>query len=71
METFLSVIQVFLSVILIFLVLDIEAVFLLPFAVNFGALGDAAIVYMGVFIGLLLVGWLYAIRKGALKWQGS
>ena len=54
--------------ILVFLILDIEAVFLIPFAVRFSSLGTAAIVEMAVFVGLLLVGWLYALKKGALNW---
>ncbi len=57
--------------VLVFLVLDIEAVFLIPFVVNFDALGTTAIVEMVIFIGLLLLGWAYAISKGALRWQGS
>lgn len=54
--------------ILVFLILDIEAVFLIPFAVRFADLGAAAVVEMAIFIGLLLVGWLYALKKGALEW---
>ena len=57
--------------VLVFLILDIEAVFLIPFALNFVELGTAAIVEMVIFVGLLLAGWAYAINKGALKWQGS
>ncbi len=57
--------------VLVFLVLDIEAVFLLPFVLEFQALGQTAVIEMVVFIGLLLFGWAYAIRKGALRWQGS
>lgn len=57
--------------VLVFLILDIEAVFLVPFVINFDALGTAAIVEMVVFVGLLLLGWAYAISKGALEWQGS
>ena len=56
--------------ILVFLILDIEAVFLIPFAVRFGAfkgtdLGGVFIVEMIIFVGLLLVGWIYALQKGA------
>ena len=54
--------------ILVFLILDIEAVFLIPFAVRFGDLGTTAIIEMVLFVGLLLVGWLYALKKGALEW---
>lgn len=54
--------------ILVFLIIDIEAVFLIPFAVKFADLGTAAIWEMAIFVGLLLVGWLYALQKGALNW---
>lgn len=57
--------------VLVFLVLDIEAVFLIPFVINFNGLGTVAVVEMAIFVGLLLLGWAYAISKGALKWQGS
>lgn len=57
--------------VLVFLILDLEAVFLLPFVVDFANLGVKAIVTMAVFVFLLLDGWLYAIQKGALEWQGS
>ena len=55
--------------VIVFLVIDIEAVFLVPWALRFGALGGAAIVEMAIFVGLVLVGWLYAWKKGALEWQ--
>lgn len=54
--------------IIAFLVLDIEAVFLFPFAVKFASLGVQGIVEMVLFVGLLFLGWLYAVRKGALEW---
>ena len=54
--------------ILVFLIIDIEAIFLIPFAVAYSDLGTAAIVEMAIFIGLLFVGWLYALKKGALNW---
>ena len=55
--------------VIVFLVIDIEAVFLIPWAINFANLGAAAIVEMAIFVGLLLLGWLYAWKKGALEWQ--
>jgi NADH-quinone oxidoreductase subunit A len=54
--------------ILVFLVLDVEILFLIPFAVEFLNLGLVGIIEMVVFVGLLLVGWLYAWKKGALNW---
>jgi len=55
--------------VIVFLIIDIEAVFLIPWAVNFVRLGPTAIVEMVIFVGLVLLGWLYAWKKGALQWQ--
>jgi NADH-quinone oxidoreductase subunit A len=57
--------------VLVFLILDIEAAFLIPFVVDFASLNLKAIATIAVFVFLLLDGWLYAIKKGALEWQGS
>ncbi|MCA9592331.1 MAG: NADH-quinone oxidoreductase subunit A [Myxococcales bacterium] len=54
---------------LVFVLFDVEAVFLFPWAVSLRGLGMLAIVDMLVFVGILLLGWVYALRKGALKWQ--
>ena len=53
---------------LIFVVFDIETVFLYPWAVAYSQLGLFALVEMAIFIGILVVGLLYAWRKGALEW---
>jgi NADH-quinone oxidoreductase subunit A len=53
---------------LIFVVFDIEAVFLFPWAVAFNQLELFAIVEMIIFILILAVGLVYAWRKGALEW---
>lgn len=55
--------------VIVFLIIDIEAVFLIPWALNFVQLGVAAIVEMVIFVGLVLLGWAYAWKKGALEWQ--
>lgn len=55
--------------VIVFLIIDIEAVFLIPWALNFLRLGTAAIVEMVIFVGLVLLGWAYAWKKGALQWQ--
>ena len=52
-----------------FVIFDIEAAFILPWAVKFKTLGVVAFVEMLVFIGILFVGLIYAWRKGALKWE--
>ena len=54
---------------LVFIVFDIETVFLYPWAVRFGQLGLFALVEMFIFIGILAVGLGYAWKKGALSWM--
>jgi len=53
---------------LIFVVFDVEAIFLFPWAVAFGQLGLFALVEMIIFICILVFGLYYAWRKGVLKW---
>jgi NADH-quinone oxidoreductase subunit A len=59
----------FYLVAMIFIVFDIEIVFMYPWAVQFRELGMFGLVEMLVFIGILLVGFLYIWRKGALEWH--
>jgi NADH-quinone oxidoreductase subunit A len=54
---------------LLFVIFDIETVFLYPWAVAFRPLGMSGLIEMFVFIAVLLVGLAYAWRKGALKWE--
>ncbi len=58
---------------LIFVIFDVEVVFLFPWAASFGRLsaqfGAFVLAEMGAFIGILVVGWLYAWRKGSLEWR--
>ena len=54
---------------LVFVLFDVEAAFVLPWALNVRSLGLFAIVEMFVFLLVLLLGWAYAVRKGALEWQ--
>ena len=53
---------------LIFVIFDVEAVFLFPWAASYGQLGVDALAKMAIFIGLLLVGYVYAWRKRAMEW---
>ncbi len=53
---------------ILFLVFDVEAIFLLPFAVTFTGLGAAACVAILVFVLLLVEGLAWAWAKGVLKW---
>jgi NADH-quinone oxidoreductase subunit A len=54
---------------LIFVVFDVETVFLFPWAVSFNVLGWFALVEMFIFVAILLLGLAYAWRKGALEWS--
>ena len=59
----------FFLVAMLFLVFDIEVVFLFPWAVVFRQLGTIGMVQMGLFLLVLIAGLVYAIRKGALEWE--
>jgi NADH-quinone oxidoreductase subunit A len=54
---------------LLFLIFDIEAVFIFPWAIRLESLGTFALVEMMIFVVILLAGLVYAIRKGVLKWE--
>ena len=54
---------------LLFLVFDVEAVFIYPWAVTYRAHGIAALGAMAVFLGLLFFGYWYARRRGGLEWE--
>lgn len=54
---------------MLFILFDIEVVFLYPWAVNFRALGMFGYIEMVVFIGILMLGYVYLWKKGALKWE--
>ena len=53
---------------LLFVVFDVEAVFLFPWAIVFERLGGQAFVEMVIFIGILALALLYAIKKKVLEW---
>ena len=53
----------------LFILFDIEVVFFLPWAVVFRQLGIFGLIEMGVFILILLVGYVYAWKMGALEWE--
>lgn len=54
---------------MLFVIFDIEIVFMFPWAVAFNKLGLVGLVEMVVFIGILVVGFWYAWKKGALEWD--
>ena len=53
----------------LFILFDIEVVFFLPWAVVFRQLRIFGLIEMAVFIVILLVGYIYAWKKGALEWE--
>jgi NADH-quinone oxidoreductase subunit A len=59
----------FYLVAVLFILFDIEVVFFLPWAVVFRQLGLFGLIEMVVFILILLVGYVYAWKKGALEWE--
>jgi NADH-quinone oxidoreductase subunit A len=64
----------FFLVALLFLLFDLEAVFLYPWAILFNELADKgrqlfALGEMGVFVSILVVGFIYVWKKGGLEWQ--
>jgi len=54
---------------MLFVIFDIEVIFLYPWAVTFEKLGLIGLVEMLIFIGLFVVAYVYAWRKGALEWD--
>ena len=54
---------------LLFVIFDVEAVFIFPWAINLEKLGYFGLIEMFVFIFILLIGLIYAIRKDVLKWE--
>ena len=54
---------------LLFILFDVEIIFMFPWAINFKLLGWFGFVEMIMFIVLLAIGFLYAWKKGALEWH--
>jgi NADH-quinone oxidoreductase subunit A len=59
----------FYMIAVLFILFDIEAVFLYPWAILYKKLGMFGLVEMGVFIVILFVGYIYVWKKGALEWE--
>jgi NADH-quinone oxidoreductase subunit A len=53
----------------LFVLFDLEAVFIYPWAVSLRSLGTAGLAEMFVFIAILLVGYVYAWKKGVFDWE--
>ena len=60
----------FYVVAMLFIIFDIETIFLFPWAVAFRGLGLFGLGEMTVFIGLVFVAYIYVWRKGGLEWSG-
>jgi NADH-quinone oxidoreductase subunit A len=54
---------------ILFILFDVELVFFYPWAVVYRGLGPSGLAEMGVFLGVLMAGFIYAWDNGALKWQ--
>lgn len=59
----------FFLVALLFLIFDVETIFIFPWAVLFRKLGLFGFVEMSIFLFILLLGLLYVWKKGALEWE--
>ena len=54
---------------LLFLIFDVTAIFIYPWAIKLRELGGGSLITMMAFVGILAVGWAYAWRKGAFEWR--
>jgi len=54
---------------ILFVLFDVEVIFMYPWAVNFRELGWTGLVEMFIFMGTLLAGFIYILKKGALDWE--
>jgi NADH-quinone oxidoreductase subunit A len=59
----------FYLVAIVFIVFDALAVFLFPWALVLRTVGMGAFWVMAVFVGIIVLGWLYAYREGVLEWK--
>ena len=54
---------------ILFIIFDLEIAFLFPWAVVFKGIGLSAIIAMAIFLGILVIGFIYEWKKGALEWE--
>ncbi len=54
---------------ILFIIFDLEIAFLFPWAVSLDAIGTFGLASMGIFLGVLVVGFIYEWKKGALEWD--
>lgn len=54
---------------ILFVIFDVEVIFMYPWAVNFREFGFEGLIEMFIFMGMLLLGFIYVIKKKALNWD--
>jgi len=54
---------------ILFIIFDLEIAFLFPWAIVLDKVGVFGFIAMGIFVGILLIGFLYEWKKGALEWE--
>ena len=54
---------------ILFIAFDLEIAFVFPWAIIFRSLGVVGLIEMGIFLGLLILGFVYVWKKGALEWE--
>jgi NADH-quinone oxidoreductase subunit A len=54
---------------ILFIIFDLEIAFLFPWAVSLGEVGTFGLASMGIFLAVLVIGFVYEWRKGALEWD--
>ena len=54
---------------ILFVLFDVEVIFMYPWAINFRELGKGGMAEMFIFMGTLLLGFIYILKKGALDWD--
>ncbi|MEY5069496.1 MAG: hypothetical protein RLZ47_1358 [Bacteroidota bacterium] len=54
---------------ILFVLFDVEVIFMYPWVVNFRDFGWAGVIEMFIFMGTLLLGFIYVLKKGALDWE--
>jgi len=54
---------------ILFVLFDVEVIFFYPYAINFKELGWTGFIEILLFVSFFLVGFIYIIKKGALKWE--
>ncbi|MFP4154729.1 MAG: NADH-quinone oxidoreductase subunit A [Halothiobacillaceae bacterium] len=59
----------FYLVAILFIIFDLEIAFLFPWAVSLDAIGTFGLVAMAIFLGVLVIGFIYEWKKGALEWE--